>query len=135
MYNFNPYLFNLMQSGFKSWPLYTIILSLGQLLGFSVFQLVLLDSVEENSDMNYFVTGSMYIAGTLFFWSLYRKFPSIVVLTTPFVLYTLSFVLLLLRSSVPGLPMHIRFVMDRIALWLYSFTSASGAFYFVLNFG
>lgn len=135
MYNLNPYLFNLMQAGFNSWPLYTLILSFGQLLGFSVFQLVLLDSDEENPSMNYFITGSVYILGTLFFWSLYRKFPSIVVLTTPFVLYTLSFILLLLRSSIPGLSLQIRFIMDRVALWLYSFTSASGAFYFVLNFG
>lgn len=127
-------IFDLMQRGFTSWPLYTMILAFGQLLGFSAFQLALLDSREQNQGYNSLITGSVFIIGSLFWWKVYRHFASVVVLTIPFIVYALAFGLFLV-SNLPVMSYSFKWIADRIALWMYTFASSSGAFYFVLNFG
>ena len=123
-----------VQKGSKDWPLYTLILAFGQLLGFSSIQLILLDSREQQLSTNTFATGSVFILGTLVWWALYRSFPSRHVLYIPFIIYSAAFVLFF-TSSLSVVSLHVSWWADRFALWLYTFASSSGCFYFTLNFG
>ena len=67
-------LYETMQKGPLKWPLYTIILGFGQLLGFSVFQVALFNTEELNHKWVMFLTACIYIMGSTFWWALYWYF-------------------------------------------------------------
>lgn len=114
------------------WPLYAILIALGQVLAANAYQLTLLSG-------SYYSTLESYIINTIFagmsiaWWCMYRRYPAYLVLSVPFILYALAFLLI-------GLP-HISRLggtgrsLTVIASYIYSAASASGSLFFSLNFG
>ena len=119
------------QKGLFGWPLYTLFLCLGQLLGVSAFQLGIFDNSEDLKHSQSIIVG-VYIFASIFWWKLYRHFPSFVTLTVPFLFYSCSFMLLTLSIFLKVQSGH---WIKHVAVWLYTFASSSGSFYFSLNFG
>jgi alpha-1,3-glucan synthase len=77
--------------------------------------------------------GGIFLGGTLFWWWLFRSAPSVWVLISPWFFFSLSFLLAGVTALVPTLVVAHRLM--RAAILLYAFASASGVFFFSLNFG
>ena len=116
------------------WPVYTILLALGQVLAANTYQLTLLAGTTTTAS-DIYILNSVFIAMSLVWYYMYRRFQAIYVVSIPFAFYGLAFTLV-------GLP-HISSVADRhgskaitkIAAILYASGSASGSLFFALNFG
>ncbi|CAB40008.1 spore wall alpha-1,4-glucan synthase, meiotic Mok14 [Schizosaccharomyces pombe] len=115
-----------------TWPLYTIFLSLGQILSISSFQLSLLSGFEDNNQISLYVITGVFILSTIVWWGLYRNLPSVHSLSLPFAVYALAFLFTGISSM--SLPYHIRGWLSYAATWVYAIAAASGPLYFTLNF-
>ncbi|ODQ52039.1 putative cell wall alpha-glucan synthase [Saitoella complicata NRRL Y-17804] len=124
----------LMQRKLGDWPVYSIFLALGQVLAATAFQLNLLGGSSDNSAIQIYSIGTVYFVSCAIWWTVFRLFPSIHVLHAPFYLYALAFFMI----GIPGLHdfgIAARSFINHGATWVYAGASASGAFYFSLNFG
>lgn len=131
------------------WPVYSLLIALvrikrideeflanahskGQILAVSSYHITLLTGEIGQSDTEFYVMSSIYIATSLFWWLSFRTFKSVYILATPFTFYGLAFFFLalapLLRSA-----QSTRW-MQHIATAHYAAASSSGGFYFALNF-
>ncbi|KAH0127231.1 alpha-1,3-glucan synthase, partial [Aureobasidium melanogenum] len=75
---------------------------------------------------------SIYLAGSLFWWFMVRRFASKYALAAPFILYGLSF--FFVGISPYGSTIDSRGWIQNVASGFYAFASASGSLYFALNF-
>lgn len=123
------------QRRIKSWPIYSLALALGQLMAATSFQLVLLTGSISLSDTDFYSIGIAFLLGTAVWWILWRRKPSVYVLTIPFFMYSAALFLIALPMNVLVADQNTRAWVLRLPMWLYSFASASGTLYFVLNFG
>ena len=98
----------------------------------SSYHITLLTGEVGQSDTEFYIMSSIYIATSLFWWFLYCKYRSVHVLATPFLLYGVAFFFLalapLLRSTI-----RTRWV-QYIATACYAAASSSGGFHWALNF-
>ncbi|KAI9206635.1 glycoside hydrolase family 13 and glycosyltransferase family 5 domain-containing protein [Polychytrium aggregatum] len=123
----------------KGWPVYTIMLMFGQLVAASAFQLVLLTNSLVSPQVDMYITAGTFLIGTVVWWVVYRRFPPKIVLTIPFYVYSIS-MLLLIAYTVMMLLMPVptdtlaTYAVQRVAVCFYTFASASGPFYFTMNF-
>ncbi|KAL8279670.1 hypothetical protein RQP46_007983 [Phenoliferia psychrophenolica] len=118
------------------WPIYCIVLAIGQMLGASSFQLVLIGGSSTQSNTDLYIIGGVYLFATLVWYSLYTFFPLRYTLSLPFLGYAIAFLIVGLPSAVPILkPWTIRHAMSLSATCLYAFASAAGWAYFSFNFG
>jgi alpha-1,3-glucan synthase len=62
----------MMQKGPFTWPIYSMILAFGQLLGFSAFQVAMISNNDFNEDWVTYVTAAFYVTGSLVWWIIYR---------------------------------------------------------------
>ena len=65
-------IYEIMQKGPFTWPLYSLILAFGQLLGFSAFQVAMVSNNDFNDDWVTYVTAAFYITGSWVWWIIYR---------------------------------------------------------------
>ncbi|EPX71067.1 alpha-1,3-glucan synthase Mok13 [Schizosaccharomyces octosporus yFS286] len=123
-----------MQRRFGEWPVYSIILSFGQILAASSYQLILLSGSSAQYAEQLYIVGSIFAVSSVGWWYIYRKLPNIVCLTLPFVLYFLAFTLIGVSSFIQTSTTS-RIWISYLAGWIYGVASASGSLYFSLNFG
>jgi len=118
----------------KGWPLYTIILAIGQMLGATSFQITLLTGQNFQNTLELYVLGVVFLVASIVWYTLFRMKPSVWVLSLPWIFFGLAFFLV-------GLP-SVSSVFDRshdaitsAATWCYAIASAAGFLFFGLNFG
>jgi alpha-1,3-glucan synthase len=123
----------LMQRRIGDWPIYSLILALGQILAANSYQITLLTGGQGQTPEKLYIIGGIYMAMTCVWWAFYRKFKSLYVLSVPFAIYGLAFVFV---GMAPFLGRGSgRDTMRNVATGLYTAASASGSIFFALNFG
>ena len=123
-----------LQYRIGDWPLYTILLALGQIMGANSYQITLLSGPRGQNEEKFYIVSGIYLAASVFWWVCYRCFKSVHLLSIPFLLYGVSLLLLgtspFFSASGLALPR-----LQNSATALYTIASASGSLYFALNFG
>lgn len=114
----------------RTWPVYTILLALGQLFSATAFQIVLLTGSWTINSFDFNIIGVFFILGTVFFWTMYRMAPAFYSLTIPFLFFAVS--MIFVAIPVVGVPL---LWTKKISVWFYAFGSGAGSLFFALNFG
>ncbi|KAJ5999260.1 hypothetical protein N7451_007070 [Penicillium sp. IBT 35674x] len=115
------------------WPIYSILLALGQIMAANSSQITLLTSGSGSGPSALYILGSIYIVTSCGWWFAFRRIPSIYILSLPFVLYGLAFFIIgvaSFSSNIPG-----QAWAYHIAAAFYTVGSSSGYLFFSLNFG
>ncbi|EAU88623.2 alpha-1,3-glucan synthase [Coprinopsis cinerea okayama7 len=116
------------------WPLYTIIIALGQMLSATSFQITLLSGRSWSSDVQLYIIASVFFAASAMWYPLFRLKPSVYVLSAPWIFFGLAFFMIGLPTIHPALaPAH--YALSNAATWSYAVASAAGFLFFGLNFG
>lgn len=122
-----------MQRQLFGWPLYAVILALGQMLGATSFQITLLSGQNWQDNIELYVLGGVFLGASVVWYSLFRLKPCLYVLSAPWLFFALAFVLVGIPAIVPSMP-HSKFV-TAVATWCYAVASAAAFLFFGLNFG
>ncbi|KAF4615437.1 hypothetical protein D9613_003090 [Agrocybe pediades] len=123
-----------MSQEIGGWPLYTIVIGLGQMLSATSFQITLLTGRNWQDNVQLYVLGGVFLAATAVWYPMFRLKPSVYVLALPWLFFGLGFFLIGLPSVHESLhPAHR--VLSNIATWCYAIGSAAGFLFFGLNFG
>ncbi|KAI0647127.1 glycoside hydrolase family 13 and glycosyltransferase family 5 protein [Trametes meyenii] len=116
------------------WPLYTIIIAVGQMLAATSFQITLLGGQSSQTNLQLYVLGGVFLASSIVWYFLFRMKPSVYVLSAPWVFFGLAFFLIGLPSVASALhPAHV--ALSSAATWAYAIASAAAFCFFGLNFG
>lgn len=116
------------------WPLYTIIIALGQMLSATSFQLTLLSGRNWADDVQLYILSAVFFAASAVWYPMFRLKPSVYVLSIPWVFFGLAFFLVGLPTIHEALhPSHK--IISNLATWCYAVASAAGFLFFGLNFG
>ncbi|OCH94959.1 glycoside hydrolase family 13 and glycosyltransferase family 5 domain-containing protein [Obba rivulosa] len=116
------------------WPLYTIVIGLGQMLAATSFQITLLTGSNTETNLQLYVLGGVFLAASFVWYILFRLRPSVYVLSAPWVFFGLAFFLIGLPSVASSLhSTHI--ALSSAATWCYAVASAAAFCFFGLNFG
>ncbi|KAJ3350440.1 Cell wall alpha-1,3-glucan synthase ags1 [Entophlyctis luteolus] len=116
-----------VQYRIADWPVYTILLGIGQLIAASSYQIVLLTGNKTYSDLDFYVVGAVFLVGTLFWSAALRLTKSIYGLSIPFFIYAIAVFL----TAFAGYSSKIA----KFSIWVYTFASSSGPLFLFLNFG
>ena len=117
---------------YHGWPVYSLILAFGQIISASSYQITLLEGSVGQSAEKLYAVASIYLVSSIFWWVLYRRLPSVYVLSVPFLFYGLAFGAVGLAAVVD---INSRHWLQQLGTALYAMASSSGALFFVLNFG
>ncbi|KAK5662545.1 hypothetical protein OQA88_8457 [Cercophora sp. LCS_1] len=115
------------------WPVYTIILALGQILGASSYQISLLNDEQGQTASMLYTIASIYAASPVLWWVAFRRLPSVWVLSTPFAVYGVAFLFVGIAPFASST--FARGWLQKVASGVYAAASSSGSMYFALNFG
>lgn len=116
------------------WPLYTIVIALGQMLSATSFQITLLTGRNWQDDIQLYVLGGIFLAASAVWYPLFRYKPSVWCLSAPWVFFGLAFLIIGLPSvSDVFQPAHR--ALASAATWCYAVASAAAFLFFGLNFG
>ncbi|KAJ5153544.1 uncharacterized protein N7482_010022 [Penicillium canariense] len=115
------------------WPVYSILLALGQIMAANSSQITLLTSVSARNPTALYVLGSLYIVTTCGWWLAFRRFSSVYLLSLPFVLYGLAFLTVGIAAFIARATS--RAWVYHVATAFYITGSSSGYLFFSLNFG
>ena len=127
------YLRSWLQIKIGDWQLYTFILAFGQIIALQSYQVTLLTGQVGETATKLYILASIYLAASVLWYLLFRVAKAVHVLALPFIAYGFAFFLL---GMGPYVPNYInRGWLNNVATGVYSFASASGTFYFALNFG
>jgi len=123
-----------LQYRIGDWPLYTILLALGQIMGANSYQITLLSGPKGQDAEKFYIISGVYLGSSIIFWLCYRLLKSVHILSVPFIIYGVSLLLLGISPflSVSGVAVS---DLQYAATVLYTVASASGSLYFALNFG
>ena len=124
-----------MSKEFRGWPIYAIILAIGQMLGATSFQITLLSGQNYQGDLQLYVLGCVFFVASLVWYTLFRLKPSIYVLSYPWVFYGLAFFLVGVPSISDSFSMLAHDLITSVATWCYAIASAAAFLFFGLNFG
>lgn len=123
-----------MSRELAGWPLYTIVIALGQMLSATSFQITLLSGRNWADDVQLYILGAIFFAASAVWYPLFRLKPSVYVLSAPWVFFGLAFFLIGLPTIHSALyPAHK--ALSNAATWCYAVASAAGFLFFGLNFG
>ena len=115
------------------WPVYAFFLVLGQIIAANSYQIILLTGQVGQDAGQVYTISSVYAISSIFWWFLFRRMGSRACLSLPFFFYGLAFFFIGLGRYAPtGTP---RSWLNHVASGAYGVGSASGTFFFVLNFG
>ncbi|PVF98937.1 putative cell wall alpha-1,3-glucan synthase [Serendipita vermifera] len=120
---------------FYGWPVYAIILALGQMLGATSFQITLLSGQNYQGDIQLYVLGCVFFVASLVWYTLFRLKPSVYVLSYPWLFYGLAFFLVGLPSVSDSFGPTAHSAITSLATWCYAVASAAAFLFFGLNFG
>lgn len=134
------------------WPLYTIIIALGQvrfltpdshssshvlfckMLAANSYQMTLLTGQNYQDDLQLYVLSAVFLASSFVWYTMFRLKPSVYVLSAPWLFYGIAFFLI----GVPSLSTKLQSthtILSDIATWSYAVASAAAFIFFGLNFG
>ncbi|KAJ7172450.1 modular protein with glycoside hydrolase family 13 and glycosyltransferase family 5 domains [Mycena filopes] len=109
------------------WPLYTIIIGLGQMISATSFQITLLTGRNWEDNLQLY-------AASFVWYPLFRLMPSVYILSIPWIFFGLAFFMIGLPSIATAiLPAHR--ALANAATWCYAVASAASFAFFGLNFG
>ncbi|KAE9411209.1 modular protein with glycoside hydrolase family 13 and glycosyltransferase family 5 domains [Gymnopus androsaceus JB14] len=118
----------------KGWPLYTIVIALGQMLSATSFQMTLLTGRNWQSNIQLYIIGGIFLLSSVVWYPLCRIKPARYALSLPWIFFGIAFFLIGLPSVSSALnPAHT--VLSNVATWCYAIASAAGFLFFALNFG
>ncbi|KAI4941950.1 hypothetical protein J4E91_010500 [Alternaria rosae] len=122
-----------LQTRIGDWPIYSILLALGQIMAANSYQITLLTGPQGQSPEKLYIIGAIFIVMSCVWWVMFRTLPSKFVLSTPFAVYGAAFLFV-------GVAPFAEFGTARdwvqnVATGLYVSASASGSIFFALNFG
>ncbi|KAK7014847.1 modular protein with glycoside hydrolase family 13 and glycosyltransferase family 5 domains [Favolaschia claudopus] len=116
------------------WPLYTIIIALGQMISATSFQITLLTGRNWEDDLQLYVLSGIFLAASFVWYPVFRMMPSVYILSIPWIFFGLAFFLIGLPSIATAiLPAHR--ALANAATWCYAIASAAAFAFFGLNFG
>ncbi|KAI0302169.1 modular protein with glycoside hydrolase family 13 and glycosyltransferase family 5 domains [Russula brevipes] len=116
------------------WPLYTIVIALGQVLSATSFQITLLSGQSTQNNLDLYVLGGVFLAASAVWYPMFRLKPSFWVLSAPWLFFGLAFFFIGLPSLTHALhPAHK--ALSSVATWCYAIASAAAFLFFGLNFG
>ncbi|CCM02383.1 uncharacterized protein FIBRA_04479 [Fibroporia radiculosa] len=116
------------------WPLYGIVIGIGQMLSATTFQLTLLSGANTQSNLQLYVLGGIFLAASAVWYPLFRLKPSVYVLSAPWLFFGVAFFLIGLPSVTPSL-YSTHYALSSAATWSYAVASAAAFLFFGLNFG
>lgn len=122
-----------MQVRLGTWPVYSLLLALGQIISANSYQIVLLTGEIGQSAGKLYATASIYLAFSISWWMSYRMLPSMYCLSLPFIFYGLAF-LFIGVAHYAGTTLATGWVQN-VGTGFYTIASASGGLFFALNFG
>ncbi|KAL8980698.1 MAG: hypothetical protein Q9177_005804, partial [Variospora cf. flavescens] len=122
-----------LQKKIGDWYLYTFLLAFGQIIAANSYQITLLTGENGQSAHKLYIVASIYLASSVIWWTLFRLFKQVYILSTPFVFYGLAFFLVGMGPYTSNLAS--RGWIYNVATALYAAASASGSLFFALNFG
>ena len=104
------------------------------MLSATSYQIVLLSGSQGESDIQLYIIGSVFFAGSVIWYLLFRFKPAVWVLSLPWFFFGVAFLLIgLPYVSTSLLPAHD--ILSTIATCAYGIASAGGFAFFGLNFG
>ena len=114
------------------WPIYAILLGLGQIMAANSYQITLLTGEVGQTATKLYIIASIYLAASAAWWMCFRRYQSVVSLSAPFFVYGLAFLCI---GIGPWVSYSARFYVQNLGAGFYTVASASGSLYFALNFG
>jgi alpha-1,3-glucan synthase len=116
------------------WPLYAIVIALGQMLSANSYQITLMTGRNWQDDVQLYVLGGVFLAASAVWYPLFRWKPSVYVLSAPWLFFGLAFFLIGIPSLSGSIqPAHR--AISSVATWSYAVASAAAFLFFGLNFG
>jgi alpha-1,3-glucan synthase len=116
-----------------NWPVYALFLGLGQIIATNSAQITLLVGQVGETAVKLYIIAAVYCLSSIVWWFLFYRFPSVIVLTLPWFIYSLAFVIV--GVSPFGLSSLGRAWAQNIGAGVYAAASSSGSLFFALNFG
>ncbi|KAF2641815.1 alpha-1,3-glucan synthase [Massarina eburnea CBS 473.64] len=123
----------LVQYKIGDWPVFAFFIALGQILAANSYQITLLTGEQGETADKLYIIASIYLAASIFWWSLFRTVQSRYVIALPFICYGLAF--FILGMAPYGTNENARGWIQNVATGLYALASGSGSLLFALNFG
>ncbi|PYI24517.1 hypothetical protein BO86DRAFT_96639 [Aspergillus japonicus CBS 114.51] len=122
-----------MQIRIGDWPIYSIFLSIGQIIAANSYQVTLLTGEVGQTAEKLYGIATTYLIASICWWLVYRYFKSVVCLSAPWFFYGLAF--LLIGSAHWVTNEFNRGWIQNIGSGAYAVGSSSGSLFFALNFG
>ncbi|KAG9972045.1 glycosyltransferase family 5 protein, partial [Aureobasidium melanogenum] len=110
------------------WPIYSFFLALGQIIAANSYQITLLTGEIGETASKLYVVACIYLAASLVWWFVFRRFALIYTIALPWFFYGFAFFLLGMApyaATASG-----RGWVQNVATGFYSFASAAGSFFF-----
>lgn len=125
-----------LQQVYGGWPVYTILLALGQVLGATSFQLSLLGGTSSQRTFDLYIIGGVNIIGSICWYALNSIKPATWSLSMPWLFFAMAFILIGVPSLTETTKTYAyRHPISLIASSFYAFASAAGFLFFSTNFG
>ncbi|KOS40296.1 hypothetical protein ACN38_g8832 [Penicillium nordicum] len=116
-----------------NWPVYALFLGLGQIIATNSAQITLLAGQIGETAVKLYVIAAIYCVSSIVWWCLFFRFPSVIVLTLPWFIYSMAFVTM--GVSPFALSELGQAWAQNVAAGVYAAASSSGSLFFALNFG
>ncbi|KAF1995683.1 glycosyltransferase family 5 protein [Amniculicola lignicola CBS 123094] len=123
----------IVQYKIGDWPVYAFCLALGQIIAANSYQITLLSGEIGQAESKLYAVASIYLAGSILWWMLFRLFQARYVIALPFMFYALAF--FVLGMAPYGKSVVVRGWIQNAATGMYALASGSGSLFFALNFG
>ena len=115
------------------WPIYSLLLALGQIIAANSYQITLLTGGQGETNEKLYIVGGVYIITSCLWWLMFRSVKSVYVLSLPFLFYGLAFLFVGILQFLPAGASQD--TMRNAATGMYVTASSSGSLFFALNFG
>ncbi|PYH95993.1 hypothetical protein BO71DRAFT_472854 [Aspergillus ellipticus CBS 707.79] len=122
-----------MQVRIGDWPIYSFFLGLGQIIAANSYQITLLTGEVGETATKLYGIAAVYLVASIVWWIFFRFFKSVFVLSLPWLLYGISFVIIGLAHFESD--NFTRGWIQNVGAGVYAAASASGSLFFALNFG
>ncbi|KAI9741677.1 MAG: Cell wall alpha-1,3-glucan synthase ags1 [Cirrosporium novae-zelandiae] len=122
-----------MQVRIAGWPVYSLFLSIGQIIAASSYQINLLCGTVGETAIKLYILCTIYAVTSIMWWFVFRRFKSVYILSIPWFFYGLAFMFIGLAHFVDGTTG--RGWMQNVGTGIYAVASSSGSVFFALNFG
>ncbi|KAH0846408.1 hypothetical protein AYO21_07155 [Fonsecaea monophora] len=122
-----------MQLRIGDWPIYAFFMGFGQIIAANSYQITLLTGEVGQTAAKLYSVASIYLATSICWWLLFRRFQSRLCLSLPFFFYGLAFILI--GTAHYGSTVGGRGWVQNVGTGMYAVASSSGSIFFALNFG